>query len=140
MSPREFDIVNATCELVRVNGVEATEGFAVLPLPPVEREVSTVGFEVLPLPTGRGRPKGAKNKVKEAPKPVKAEKAKRSRGRPRIYNGTHRRIVAAAIKHYGLTKGLEFLAKERNLAVSLTLARAVAKAEGITFKRGRPAA
>lgn len=66
--------------------------------------------------------------------------SKRGPGRPRVYNGTQRRIVAAALRHHGYTKGLEFLRKERGLEVSKTLARAVAKEVGLTFKRGRPAA
>lgn len=74
-------------------------------------------------------------------KPAKAKsKAKRAPGRPPLYNGTQRRIVAAALKRLGYTKGLEFLAKERNLDVSMTLARSVAKEAGLTFTRGRPAA
>jgi len=67
-------------------------------------------------------------------------KAKRSPGRPLVYNGTDRRIVAAALRKYGYTKGLEFLRTERKLKVSLTLARAVAKANSIEFQRGRPKA
>lgn len=61
-------------------------------------------------------------------------------GRPRVYNGTHRRIIAAALKRYGLTKGMKFLAKERKLKISLTTARFVAVEYGIKFERGRPAA
>lgn len=80
----------------------------------------------------------AKNK-KEVKVKVKV-KAKRGPGRPRVYNGTHRRIIAAALKHYGLTGGMAYLAKERGLKISLTLANAVAKAEKIKFTRGRPKA
>jgi transposase len=123
-----------TNELVH-SGVEATvEGFEVFPLP-------TETVETVVSKPKRGRPAGSKNKPK---KPVKVEKAapkgKRGPGRPRVYNGTHRRIVAAALKRHGLTKGIEFLASERKLAVSLTLARSVAEEFGIEFKRGRPAA
>lgn len=72
-------------------------------------------------------------------KVLRMQKAKKV-GRPRVYNGTQRRIVAAALKNYGLTKGLEFLKKERKLKVSMTLAIAVAKEHGIEFQRGRPKA
>jgi hypothetical protein len=82
---------------------------------------TTEGFEVLPLTVRKPR------KVK----------AKGSVGRPRVYNGTHRRIVAAALKKHGLTKGLVFLAKERKLKVSMTLAISVAKEHKIEFQRGR---
>lgn len=68
----------------------------------------------------------------------KKEKAKRKPGRPPVYNGTDRRIVCAALKKHGLTKGIEFLAKERNLKISMTLARAVAAENELTFSRGRP--
>ena len=68
----------------------------------------------------------------------KKGKVKRKPGRPPVYNGTDRRIVAAALKKFGLTKGIEFLATERNLKVSMTLARAVALKEGLEFPRGRP--
>lgn len=68
----------------------------------------------------------------------KKEKAKRKPGRPPVYNGTDRRIVAAALKKHGLTKGIEFLANERNLKISMTLARAVAAEHELTFSRGRP--
>jgi hypothetical protein len=84
------------------------------------------GFKVLPLTVRKA------GKVKVVVK-VKA-------GRPRVYNGTHRRIVAAALKKHGLTKGLVFLEKERNLKVSMTLAIAVAKEHKIEFQRGRPKA
>jgi hypothetical protein len=72
------------------------------------------------------------------PKKGKKGKAKRKPGRPRLYNGTDRRIVASALKKFGLTKGIEFLAKERNLKVSMTLARAVAEEFDLEFTRGRP--
>ncbi len=68
----------------------------------------------------------------------KKEKAKRKPGRPPVYNGTDRRIVAAALKKHGLTKGIEFLAKERNLTISMTLARSVAEQFELEFPRGRP--
>lgn len=99
-------------ELVHVCGNETSKGFKVLPLQVRHRKV----------------------------KAVKVEKSKGKVGRPRVYNGTHRRIVAAALKNHGLTKGLAFLAKERKLKVSMTLAISVAKENGIEFKRGRPAA
>lgn len=104
-------------ELVHVCGSETTEG-----------------FEVLPLEVAKVR-KPRKAKVVKV-----AVKAKGKAGRPRVYNGTHRRIVAAALKRHGLTKGLAFLAKERNLKVSMTLAIAVAKEHKIEFQRGRPKA
>lgn len=90
--------------------------------------VTSEGFKVLPL----GKPRKAKVVV--------ASKAKGKVGRPRVYNGTHRRIVAAALKKHGLTKGLEFLKKDRKLKVSMTLAISVAKEHGIEFQRGRPKA
>ena len=102
-------------------------------------EAMTDGFKVFPLPrkqrTDKGVPRGPR-------KPVKVErvKAKRSPGRPRVYNGTHRRIVASFLKKHGYTRGLELLATERKLKVSLTLARSVAKELGLTFPRGRPKA
>ena len=103
---------------------------------------STEGFEVFPSRRQRsdkGVPRGPQQK-----KPIKVVKVvkvtERGPGRPRVYNGTQRRIVAAALRHYGYTKGLEFLRKERGLKVSKTLARNVAKEIGLTFKRGRPAA
>lgn len=74
--------------------------------------------------------------------PLPGEKTggeKRSPGRPRVFNKMQRKIVAAAMRKYGLTKGIAFLAKERNLKVSITLCRSVAKEEGITFTLGRPA-
>jgi transposase len=83
--------------------------------------------------TDKGVPRGPR-------KPVKVEKAKGKAGRPRVYNGNHRRIVAAALKRHGYTKGLEFLATERGIKVSMTLARDVAKELGLTFTRGRPKA
>lgn len=100
----------------------------------------TQGFEILRLPrSDKGKARGPRKPVKVV-KPVKVSKAKRGPGRPRVYNGTQRRIVAAALKRHGLTKGIEFLATERKLEVSLTLARSVAEEFGISFRRGRPAA
>lgn len=101
-------------------------------------KLTTEGFYIFRMPRSD---KG----VVRGPREVKAKRkaatvVKRGPGRPRVYNGTQRRIVAAALKHYGYTKGLAFLAKERGLEVSKTLARSVAKAVGLTFKRGRPAA
>jgi hypothetical protein len=72
------------------------------------------------------------------PKKGKKGKAKRKPGRPPVYNGTDRRIVAAALKKHGLTKGIEFLRKERNLTISMTLARSVAEQFELEFPRGRP--
>jgi transposase len=103
--------------------------------PHVCGDAVTEGFKVFRMPrSDRGVARGPR----KVEKPVKA--GKRSPGRPRVYNGTQRRIVAAALRHYGYTKGLEFLRKERALEVSMTLARDVAREVGITFKRGRPAA
>jgi hypothetical protein len=72
------------------------------------------------------------------PKKGKKGKAKRKPGRPPVYNGTDRRIVAAALKKHGLTKGIEFLKNERNLTISMTLARSVAEQFELEFPRGRP--
>ena len=95
------------------------------------------GFYVYRMPRAdKGVARGPRKEVK----PVKVSKAKRGPGRPRVYNGTQRRIVAAALRKFGYTKGLEFLRKERKLKVSKTLARDVAEEVGLTFKRGRPAA
>lgn len=103
-------------------------------------EVSTGGFYVYRMPRiDKGVVRGPRKEVKPV-KPVKVDGAKRGPGRPRVYNGTQRRIVAAALKKYGYTKGREFLRKERKLKVSQTLCKQVAESEGITFKRGRPAA
>lgn len=99
-------------ELRHVLGVETTDGFKVF-----------------------NRPR----KVKVVVKAGKAGKVK-AVGRPRVYNGSQRRIIGAALKHNGLTKGIKFLARERNLKVSVTLALSVAKEQNITFQRGRPAA
>lgn len=106
-------------------------------VPHVCGDVVTEGFKVFRMPrSDRGVARGPR----KVEKSVKVKAGKRSPGRPRVYNGTQRRIVAAALRHYGYTKGLEFLRKERALEVSMTLARDVAKEVGITFKRGRPAA
>ena len=98
---------------------------------------------VNPAPKLR-KPRSDKGVPRGPRKPAKVEKTapkgKRGPGRPRVYNGQDRRIVAAALKKYGLTKGLEFLAKERKLKVSLTLARSVAEQYGIKFTIGRPVA
>ena len=102
-------------EVVSRCGSETTEDFEILPL--IEAEV----------------------KVRK-PRKAKVAEVKGKAGRPRVYNGTHRRIVAAALKKHGLTKGLLFLEKERNLKVSMTLAIAVAKEHKIVFERGRPKA
>jgi hypothetical protein len=71
---------------------------------------------------------------------VKAPKAKRGVGRPPVYNGSQRRIVAAALKKHGLTKGVKWLEANRDLKVSLTLAISVAKEHKIVFPKGRPVA
>lgn len=99
-------------------------------------EVSIEGFKVFRMPrSDRGVARGPRQKI------VKVDKVgKRGPGRPRVYNGTQRRIVAAALRKYGYTHGLAFLRKERKLKVSKTLARAVAEEVGLTFKRGHPAA
>ena len=98
---------------------------------------------VNPAPKLR-KPRSDKGVPRGPRKPAKVEKTapkgKRGPGRPRVYNGQDRRIVAAALKKYGLTKGLEFLAKERKLKVSLTLARSVAEQYGIKSTIGRPVA
>lgn len=103
----------------------------------VVAEASTEGFYVFRMPrSDRGVQRGPR-------KPVKAKaksKAKRGPGRPRVYDGQDRRIIAAALKKYGYTHGLKFLRKERKLKISKTVARAVAAEAGLTFKRGRPAA
>jgi hypothetical protein len=106
-------------------------------------DASTDGFYVFRMPrVDKGIPRGSrKDAPKVASKPAKSVKAgKRGPGRPRLYNGKDRRIIAAALKKHGYTYGLEFLRKERALPISMTVARAVAKSEGIEFKRGRPAA
>lgn len=101
---------------------------------------TTEGFYVFRMPrVDKGVERGPRKPVKQVKAKV-AAKGERGPGRPRVYNGTDRRIVAAALKRFGYTKGREFLRKERKLKVSLTLCRQVAEAEGITFKRGRPAA
>lgn len=105
------------------------------PLPTVE------GFYVYRMPRAdKGVARGPRKEVKPIKAKAKVAKAGRGPGRPRVYDGTDRRIIAAALKKYGYTGGRAFLRKERKLKVSLTLCRQVAEAEGITFKRGRPAA
>lgn len=100
-------------------------------------EASTEGFKVFRMPrSDRGVARGPR----KASKPVKASKVKRGPGRPRVYNGTVRRIVASFLRKYGYTHGLVKLRKERKIKVSKTVARAVAAEVGLTFKRGRPAA
>ena len=96
---------------------------------------TVVGFEVF---GGEDKP------IVDLPKVVKQRKPRvakvKHRGRPRVYNGTQRRQVAAALRKYGLTKALPYLAKEKKLKVSLTLARSVAEEFGIIFLKGRPVA
>lgn len=108
--------------------------------PQCRGKLTTEGFYVYRMPRAdKGVERGPRKEVK----PVKASKvdsAKRGPGRPRVYNGTVRRIVAAALRKLGYTHGEAFLRKERKLKVSKTFLRSVAEAEGITFKRGRPAA
>lgn len=115
------------------SGISEVVGRANCPLPEV--------VEIVPFRMPRSD-KGVQRGPRKASKPVKVSKpsAERGPGRPRVYNGSDRRVIAAALKKYGYTGGREFLRKERKLKVSLTLCRAVAEAEGITFKRGRPAA
>jgi hypothetical protein len=106
----------------------------------VSRKCETVtdGFVVFRMPrSDRGVPRGS---YKAKPVKAKPVKAAGKRGRPRVYNGTHRRIVAGFLKKFGLTKAIKLLATERNLKVSLTLAQSVAEEFGIKFKMGRPAA
>lgn len=99
---------------------------------------STEGFYVYRMPRSD---KGVERGPRKASKPVKVSKAsKRGPGRPRVYNGTVRRIVASFLKKHGYTHGLALLKKERKIKVSKTVARSVAAEVGITFKRGRPAA
>lgn len=74
----------------------------------------------------------------ETPTKKRSKKAKRGPGRPQVYNGKDRIVIAAALKKHGLTNGIKFLAKERNMKISMTLARAVAEEKGLTFERGRP--
>ncbi|WP_421664523.1 hypothetical protein [Nitrospira sp. BLG_2] len=98
---------------------------------------TTEDFYVYRMPRAdKGVARGPRKEVKA----VKVKAGKRGPGRPRVYDGTDRRIIAAALRKYGYTGGRKFLRKERKLKVSLTLCRQVAEAEGITFKRGRPAA
>ena len=103
---------------------------------------TTVGFEVY----GEAIPETVAEPCETVAEPVAPKQRKprvvkvKPRGRPRVYNGTQRRQVAAALKKLGLTKALPYLAKEKNLKVSLTLARSVAEEFGIEFQRGRPAA
>lgn len=98
---------------------------------------STEGFYVFRMPRSD---KGVERGPRKAVKPVKVSKAKRGPGRPRVYNGTVRRIVASFLKKHGYTHGLALLKKERKIKVSKTVARSVAAEVGIVFKRGRPAA
>ncbi len=60
---------------------------------------------------------------------------KRPVGRPRVYNGTDRRIIAGVIKKHGLTGALPVL-KERGIGASLQVLRTVAKDHGIVLNRG----
>ena len=95
-------------------------------------EASTEGFKVFRMPrSDRGVARGPRKRKRTV---------KRGPGRPRVYDGQDRRVVAAALRKYGITGARKFLRKERKLKVSVTLCRQVAEAEGITFKRERPAA
>lgn len=124
-------------ELVN-SGVEAMEPMVANEFVSQYRgDAMTDGFKVFRMVrSDRGVERGPRKPVKA----VRVSKAKRGPGRPRVYNGSQRRQVAAALKRHGLTKGIEFLAAERKLNVSITLARDVAEEFGIEFKRGRPAA
>ena len=118
-------------------GEAMTEGFEVLPIEgeataTVEKPIATETVATDTAIVTVEKPKRTRK--------AKVEKPKRKAGRPRVYNGTHRRMVAAALKKHGLTKGMEWLAKERDMKVSLTLARSVAKEMGIKFVQGRPKA
>jgi hypothetical protein len=100
-------------------------------------KLTTGGFYIFRMPRAD---KGVVRGPREAVKPVKASKAKRGPGRPRVYDGSVRRTIASFLKKYGYTHGLKLLKKERKIKVSKTVARHVAAEVGITFKRGRPAA
>jgi len=102
-------------------------------------EAKTAGFTVYSLRKPRNDA-GLERGPRKPKRKVRVKAAKRGPGRPPVYDGNERRIVAAALKKYGYTHGLVFLRKERKLTVSKTLARSVAEEHGITFKRGRPAA
>ena len=128
---------------VNFGGRKSVQEYVSVPNTPLG---TTEGFEVFSLRKQRSD-KGVARGPREV-KPVKAKakskpaapKTGRGPGRPRVYDGQDRRIIAAALKKLGYTKGLEFLRKERKLDISMTVARDVAKDQGITFKRGRPAA
>lgn len=86
----------------------------------------------------KGKPRGPRKEkpVVKASKPK--VKGKRSPGRPRVFNGRQRIVIAAALRKKGLTKGIEYLEAKRSLKISLTTARSVAEEFGITFAQGRP--
>ncbi len=88
----------------------------------------------------KGVPRGPRKVAPKVVAKTAPKGSKRGPGRPRVYNGQVRRIVGSFLKKYGLTKGIEKLATERKIKVSLTLARSVAEQYGIEFKLGRPAA
>ena len=99
-------------------------------------EASTEGFKVFRMPrSDRGVARGPRKR-----KRVKRSVVKRGPGRPRVYDTATRRTVASYLRKYGYTHGLKKLRKERKIKVSKTVARAVAAEQGLTFKRGRPAA
>lgn len=102
-------------EMLHSGSDEVTEGFEVLPL----------AVEVLSVVVQK---RAGRNKVKGGP------------GRPRLYNGTDRRIIAGMLKKHGLTGGIKHLETERQMKISLTTARSVAEEFEIVFARGRPAA
>ena len=85
----------------------------------------------------RGVPRGPRAIVK-APKPKTSTGGKV--GRPPLYNGMDRIIMRGALKQHGLTGAQKYLSKERQMDVSLTVLRSVAKQFNLSFKRGRPAA
>lgn len=101
---------------------------------------TTEGFYIYRMPRAdKGVARGPRQVIVKPAKIIKVN-GKRGPGRPLVYNGQARRIIAAALRKYGYTEGRNFLRKERKLKVSLTVCRNVAEKEGITFKRGRPAA
>jgi hypothetical protein len=97
---------------------------------------ATVDGWLRPYRSDKGVVRGKRVEVKPAKKGK--EKAKRPPGRPQVYGPRDRITIKAALRQHGLTKGIEFLAKEKNLAISVTLARAVAAEFGLKFGRGRP--
>jgi hypothetical protein len=117
-------VVSNTAPLLSETVLNVCDTAPIVPtvvIPPVDIVAQTILAETPPKKKGK-----------------KKEKAKRKAGRPPVYNGTDRRIVAAALKKHGLTKGIAFLKAERNLTISMTLARSVAEQFELEFPRGRP--